>query len=89
MCEMWKSLNLTDYPIKVETRVIKENEIRTRAVTSGMVVEKAKSNCTMRTFINDASKIWNLIPDNIKNSTSYSNVKKNAFGIRVLTVHMM
>ena len=75
LCEMWKVKKIDNYPIKVETVQRNEGSIVTRSITNNKLKEKAKSNVTMCTLLNDAIKAWNKCPNEIKESLTYNTAK--------------
>ena len=62
--------------IKVEPRTQSSGVAVTRSADTPIILEKGKSDLSQRTFINNATKNWNLIPENVKNSASYHCAKK-------------
>ena len=66
LCEMWKSVHIVNYPIKTCMLQRSETSMNTRAVGSGALVEVRQSAMSQRTFLNDATHIWNLAPLEIK-----------------------
>ena len=53
------------------------NSATTRATTFGKLIEKGFSNLTKDTSINDATRLWNIAPNQIKQSTSVYSAKKS------------
>ena len=41
--EIWKSLNVPDYPIKIPKQMVKENGMSTRACTNERLIEAGRS----------------------------------------------
>ena len=61
-------MNVQNYPTK-ETQLNRDDSCRTtRAKTKSKLVEKGISNVAKCTFINDATKVWNLAPQDVKNA---------------------
>ena len=73
--EMWKSVNIVNYPIKTNVLVRTEDMAQTRAVTNGHLKEAPITNASQRSFIHDATHIWNKTPLNIKQCKTYSSAK--------------
>ena len=74
--EMWKSVNISNYPIVTNAVSRIEEVAQTRAVSSGQLIEERVTNLSERSFIHDAMHIWNKAPSNIKECKSYSSAKK-------------
>ena len=77
LTEMWKSIHITNYPIKSAMIQRNDDVVSTRAISSGLLKEAKLSNMCQRTFLNDATHIWNLAPLTIKNCASLSVAKKS------------
>ena len=75
--EIWKILNIEEYPIKIKLNIIHDNQIATRAMTKRTPVELGNTNLLSKTCISDAIRIWNQAPMNIKSSTSLYSLKKS------------
>ena len=76
--EIWKSLNVIDYPIQLPRQVIQISGPSTRACTNGRLIESGFSSLSQKTCINDAVKMWNSLPDSITMCETLSQVKKQA-----------
>ena len=48
----------------------------TRATSANIVPETARTTLAQNTFNNDAKKLWNKAPEDIKNAKSLSSAKK-------------
>ena len=59
------------------TKTTAEDERHTRATAANNIPERARSKITQASFNNDAKKLWNKAPLNIKNSISFQMAKKN------------
>ena len=68
--EIWKILNVPDYPIKIEVNRVHDGQVATRAMTKGTPIELGSTNLISKTCISDAIKVWNLAPADIKSCTS-------------------
>ena len=73
--EMWKSVNILNYPIKTNFLTRVDDVAQTRAVTNGLLKETLATNSSQRSFIHDAAHIWNKTPLNIKQCKTYSSAK--------------
>ena len=76
LTEIWKSVNILNYPIK--TLVIQRGSeaVSTRAMTAGVLEEVKITNSSEKTFLNDAIHIWNQSSVAIKDCVSISSAKK-------------
>ena len=74
--EIWKALHIEHYRTKIKKVTANEDRSITRAETNGSLVEEVKSILAKNTFLNDATKAWNLIPDSIKNCKTIWSAKK-------------
>ena len=75
LLEMWKAVNISNHPIKVN-RVIRANEVAvTRSSETNNLVEFGNSVISQKTYINNAKYIWNQAPASIKNSASIYSAK--------------
>ena len=76
LTEIWKSTNINNYPIISDKQEEKEVSRTTRAITRGDVIQTASSNLSQATFLNDAFKIWNKAPRQLKTCKLLFSVKK-------------
>ena len=76
LLEVWKSQNIKTYPTKWSTR--KETLIREglKSTNKPELLISGKTHVQSLTFINDAARVWNNAPSNIKECKSLSSVKK-------------
>ena len=74
--EIWKSLNIENYPLKIQKQEQKPNVPSTRACTEGRLIELRRKTLTFKTCISDAIRIWNQAPHELKNSITFSSSKK-------------
>ena len=74
--EMWKSIHIVNYPIKTVLLECQSDVVNTRARSIGLLKETKVSYRSQKTFINDATHIWNLAPSAIKDCTSLYCAKK-------------
>ena len=76
--EIWKSINIENYPIQIEKQTPHENGPNTRACTGGRLIESGSSCLSQKTCINDAVRIWNQLPVSITGCNSFNQIKKQA-----------
>ena len=76
--EIWKSLNVPNYPIQIKKQTPHKGGPATRADVKGRLIETGNSCLSQKTCINDAVKIWNQLPDAVTNSKSFYQIKKQA-----------
>ena len=74
--EAWKASSIEDYPLKFSKVKNADDCVTTRAVTNGDVQLMGKSELVQSTFLNDASKAWNKIPNEIKECKNIFTAKK-------------
>ena len=75
--EVWKALNDTNRPLKVEKVVQGKSNCLTRAVATGNLKEFGKTSLVQSTFLSDASKVWNKCPNSIKECDTVWKAKKS------------
>ena len=73
--EIWKALNIDNYPLKVQKHTVNSDTVNTRACTFGKLIESGKSLVSQKCCINDATKLWNNLPSDLKNCLSISQIK--------------
>ena len=76
LTEIWKSLKVDNYPIHCQKLNYKPEARGTRASNRGDLVMDAATSKSQATFLNDAFKIWNAAPTEIKNSSTLATAKK-------------
>ena len=76
LTEAWKISNIPNYPTKWELKTTQEDERTTRATNCSIIPETAKTTVSQATYDNDAKKLWNRAPHNIKHSKSLNISKK-------------
>ena len=76
ICDIWKAVNIENYPTKVTSVPLNKNVTQTRSIANGKLIEFGKTELAQATMINDAIKAWNRAPEDIKNSITYNNAKK-------------
>ena len=68
---------MESYPLKIEKKHYNPDLAVTRAATNGALVEMGFSQISSKTFKNDAVRVWNRCPNNIKESVSFYTAKKS------------
>ena len=78
LSEVWKSINLVNYPIQLEPNVVgKPDTDRTlRTSSCRLWNQDAKTRAERESFSRNAAKIWNNAPLAIKNATTLTAAKK-------------
>ena len=76
LAEVWKSLNIQNYPLKVKRKEASDNMVLTRAVKNGFLVESGKKELTQNTCISDAIKLWNNAPREVQEANSLLSAKR-------------
>ena len=76
--EIWKALNIPDYPIQIAKQTANESVFSTRARTACRLIESGNSYLSQRTCFNDAIRIWNKLPSSVTNCESFSQIKTHA-----------
>ena len=74
--DIWKATHLDNYPTKVTTLNSIVNSANTRAKASGNLVELGQTTIMQSTFINDATKAWNMVPSSIKTEENQLKAKR-------------
>ena len=75
MVETWKALNNRDGPVKIGIQICEQGQIETRLTTSGKLIENGISNLSQATCLNDAARVWNKLPNKVKESGSINVLK--------------
>ena len=75
LAEIWKAINVEDYPLKVEQQARDVTRVSTRADSSGRPMEIGRSNLAHKTCVSDAIHLWNMAPEQIKSSMSLAQAK--------------
>ena len=76
LTEVWKSLNLADYPIQWMNRTEVMQKTGLKSSNKPDLITTGKTNLQDSTFINDAARIWNAAPAAIKSCETLFAVKK-------------
>ena len=74
--EVWKALNVENYPLKIAQQSINVSGVSTRADQKGGPMEIGKKLLTQKTSTSDAIRIWNLAPPNVTESKTIHLAKK-------------
>ena len=75
LLEVWKALNVVDYPLKVTQQKMPNLGMATRAAEKEKPIEIGKSNLTRNSSTSDAIRVWNLSPENVTASKTIFQVK--------------
>ena len=75
LTEVWKILNVENYPQMGIQKPNSEGPMLSRAASRGDLLVKGKTELRQSSFINDAAKIWNSAPLNIKLCKTISSEK--------------
>ena len=71
----WKSVHVPDYPLKLlpNERSGGNSDIVTRSANNSHFKDWSKTKVAESSFTIDATKLWNIAPDTIKNAVSLQN----------------
>ena len=75
LTEMWKATNISNYPIKCDRKVPRNDDMHTRSTLRGDLIIQGKNDLCTSSFILDASKNWNNAPRSIKDSLTIHKAK--------------
>ena len=75
LLEMWKALNVVDYPLIIKRQENSKEGMSTRADLVGRPTAVGKSALTQRSCVSDSIQLWNKAPKNITESTSLKQAK--------------
>ena len=76
--EIWKVLNIVDYPLKIKLNEAQADQVATRAMMNSTPLEMGSTTLKSKTCVSDAIKPWNLAPNDIKICTSKNSLKKES-----------
>ena len=76
LTEVWKSLNLKDYPTQWTNRNEVQKRTGLKISNKPELVIKGTSHTQSLTFMNDAAKFWNDAPRNIIECKTQISAKK-------------
>ena len=66
--EMWKVLNVDNYPVKIKINEAQVDKMETRAMSNRTPKELGSTTLISKTCISDAIKIWNHAPIVMRNN---------------------
>ena len=75
LVEIWKALNVDDYPLKIEQQSTNNHRVSTRADTKEKPIEIGKTVLTQKSCVSDAIRLWNSAPASISNCVTLSLAK--------------
>ena len=75
LLEIWKALNVGDYPLKSVQQTVNHDGVWTRADSRGRPLNIGKSNVVQRTCVSDAIRLWNQAPQEVTSSPNLSMAK--------------
>ena len=78
IAEVWKSLNVEDYPIRLEPNHCESErpERTVRPGTTRLWNQDARTSAEKESFSRSAAKLWNSLPTEIKNTKTLFSAKK-------------
>ena len=76
LLEVWKALNVEDYPLQIKIQRAPETGTTTRASTKGRPMEMGRSSLTQNSSTSDAIRIWNLAPVSVTECVTLYQAKK-------------
>ena len=78
LVEVWKTINIENYPVKLENNQLQRNTNgrAVRTATVKMWKDDTRIATAQESFLRDAAKIWNNAPINVKNANSLYLAKK-------------
>ena len=76
LMEVWKALNVEDYPLKINQQEAPEHGVVTRATLKGGPIKVGKTNLTKNTSTSDAIRIWNQGPISVTESVNIIQAKR-------------
>ena len=76
LLEIWKSIHIEEYPLKLQQQEPREGRATTRAATIGRPCDVGRTKLTQSTCISDAIKLWNEAPVEITESKTLYQAKR-------------
>ena len=70
--EVWKSNNWDNYPIQLPKQSIDNDKTNTINANNGTLIKSGKATNALKSFVNDATKLWNWAPVEIKKIVNIS-----------------
>ena len=74
--EVWKAMNVVNYPLKINHQSYEVNRTNTRADVKEKPIEFGMSNLVQKSCVSDAIRLWNMAPSAITSSSSLSQARK-------------
>ena len=81
LTEMWKALNDSQYPLRVEQKSETEDGIGTRSMTREDLIEFGSSKNSKKSFMGSSTRLWNVAPEEIKKSLVSPQQRKSSIPI--------
>ena len=78
LMEVWKSINIKDYPLQLEPNnmIVNMSDRQLRPSTSRAWNQDARTGPEKESFTRNAAKIWNMAPNELKTINSQPMAKK-------------
>ena len=76
LTEVWKATHTTNNPLNIHPRVKPESVRETRSVKNGALETSGSSTISTNCFIEDAKRVWNSAPVEIKSAKTIYTAKK-------------
>ena len=76
LLEVWKALNIEDYPLHIKVQAAPATEATTRASKKGRPIEIGRSSLTQNSSTSDAIRVWNMSPASVTESETLDQAKK-------------
>ena len=76
LLEVWKSLNLDDYPLKTKRQENNSEGMATRAGMAGRPIEIGKTALTQKASVSDSIYLWNRAPKCVTECKTIYQAKK-------------
>ena len=77
LTEVWKALHFQNNPLNITLPIMDPNERNSRSISNGRLkMCNGKSLSSQATFLNDAKRVWNSAPQQIRECNSIYSVKK-------------
>ena len=73
--EIWKAINIEDYPLIISKSGVKSSMAATRSCTSGKLIEFGKCVISQKTCKNDAVRLWNSLPKHVQTCGTLNELK--------------
>ena len=76
LLEIWKALNVDDYPLSIKRQEEKAENMTTRADLVNRPIEIGKTVLTQKTSVSDSIRLWNKAPNKVKECLSLYQAKR-------------